>query len=191
MDLRFKHGLDLSYGENVRFRFVGVSKHSPTRARSTVELLFHDPPLDDDLSYTTFFFVPDKNSKMYSEPPINDDLRYKTLLVVSLNVVQPTTAQRCLSAAEKFILEFLFSSILSQFKKYHPSGNLKFKYSGIFQCLKLRILIEKILSISLKLNFTPNTLGCYGLKEVPLHADTPFQPVLRNRIIVCFPIHGF
>jgi len=27
----------------------------------------------------------------------------------------------------------------------------------------LRILVEKILTISLKLNFSPNTLGCYGL----------------------------
>ena len=34
-----------------------------------------------------------------------------------------------------------------------------------FQSLKLRILQEKILSISLKLNFPPNTLGCYGLKS--------------------------
>jgi len=37
-------------------------------------------------------------------------------------------------------------------------------YFGIFQSLKLRILVEKILPISLKLNFTPNTLGCYVLK---------------------------
>jgi len=32
---------------------------------------------------------------------------------------------------------------LSQFKKYHPSGNLKLKYLGIFQSLKLRILMGK------------------------------------------------
>jgi len=44
-----------------------------------------------------------------------------------------------------------FHSVLSQYKKYHPSENLKFKYLGIFQSLKLPILIEKILSISLKL----------------------------------------
>jgi len=55
------------------------------------------------------------------------------------------------------------SLVLSAFKKYHPSGNLKFNYLGIFQSSKLRILMEKILSISLKLNFTPNTLGCYRL----------------------------
>jgi len=52
---------------------------------------------------------------------------------------------------------------MSQFKKYHPYGNLKFNKLGIFQSLKLRILIEKILPIYLKLNFTPNTLGCCGL----------------------------
>jgi len=61
------------------------------------------------------------------------------------------------------ILEDLLSSVSSQFKKYHPSGNLKFNYLDIFQSLKLHILIEKILSISLKLNFTKNTLGGHGL----------------------------
>jgi len=43
-------------------------------------------------------------------------------------------------------------------------GNLKSINLDIFQILKLRILMEKNLPISLKLNFTPNTLGCYGLK---------------------------
>jgi len=77
---------------------------------------------------------------------------------------QPFTAQRCRSATEISILEDHFSSILSQFKKYHPSENLKFNYLGIFQSFKVRILMEKILLISLKVNFTPNTLGCYGLR---------------------------
>jgi len=49
-------------------------------------------------------------------------------------------------------------------KKYQPSGKLKFNNLGIFQSPKFRILMEKILPISLKLNFTSNTLGCYGLK---------------------------
>jgi len=66
----------------------------------------------------------------------------------------PTTAQRCRSATEKLILEDLFSSVLSHFKKYHPSGNLKFNYVGIFQSLKLRILMEKILSISAEFHST-------------------------------------
>jgi len=63
----------------------------------------------------------------------------------------------------KIYFEDFFSSVLSQLKMYHSSVNLKFNYLGIFQSLKLRILMGKVLSISLKLNFTPNTLGCYGL----------------------------
>jgi len=54
---------------------------------------------------------------------------------------------------------------LSQFKKYHPSGNLKFNNLGIFQSLKLRILVGKIPPITLKLSFTPNTLSCQGLSN--------------------------
>jgi len=57
------------------------------------------------------------------------------------------------------MLDDLCSSVLPQFKKFHSSGNLKFNYLGTFQSLKLRILMEKILLISLKLNFTVNTLG--------------------------------
>ena len=59
-----------------------------------------------------------------------------------------------------------FRSVLLQYIyiKYHPSGNLKINNLGIFQTFELRILVEKILPISLKLNFTPNTRGCYGLK---------------------------
>jgi len=49
---------------------------------------------------------------------------------------------------EKFILEDLFSSVLSNSEKYHPSGNLKFNNLGIFQSLKSRYLLGKILRIS-------------------------------------------
>jgi len=52
---------------------------------------------------------------------------------------------------------------LLQFKKYHPPENLKSNNLGIFQSLELRSLILRILRISLKLNFTPNTLGCHRL----------------------------
>ena len=65
----------------------------------------------------------------------------------------------------KNIFEDLFSSVLSQIKKYHPPRNLKFNYLGIFQSLKLRISVENIFPISLKRNFTPNTLGWYGFKS--------------------------
>jgi len=43
---------------------------------------------------------------------------------------------------------------------------MKLNYLGISESLKLRILMEKILPIALKLiNFTPNTSGCYGLNS--------------------------
>jgi len=77
------------------------------------------------------------------------------------NPLPPSDAVR---KQKKNILEDLFSSVLSKFQKYHPSGNLKFNYLGILQSLKLPILIEEILSISLKPSFTSNPLGCYGLK---------------------------
>jgi len=35
---------------------------------------------------------------------------------------------------------FQFNAVTT---KYHPTGNLKFDYLGIFQSLKLRILMEK------------------------------------------------
>jgi len=63
----------------------------------------------------------------------------------------------------KFILQDFSSSVSLRFKKYYPSGNLKLSYLGIFQTLKLRISMKKILTISLKLSFTTDTLGCYGL----------------------------
>jgi len=77
-----------------------------------------------------------------------------------LSPLPPSDAIR--KQKKKNILEDLFSSVLSQFKKYHLSGNLNFNNLGIFQCLKLRISMEKFLPISLKL-FTPNTLGGFGL----------------------------
>jgi len=70
---------------------------------------------------------------------------------------------------QKKKLENLFSSVLSQFKKYHPSGNLKFNNIGIFQSLKLRILMERNFPISLELNLTPNTLSGYGLNANTTH----------------------
>jgi len=50
---------------------------------------------------------------------------------------------------------------LSQFKKDHLSGNLKFNKLGIFQSLKFRTLVKKkILPVSEKLNFN---VGCFEL----------------------------
>jgi len=87
------------------------------------------------------------------------------------------------------ILEDLLSLILSQFKKYQPPRNLKFNYLGISQSLKLRISLEKILSISAQLNFTPNTLGCYGLtRHLPHMPQLLNEPSAgRNKVQVRFP----
>jgi len=54
-----------------------------------------------------------------------------------------TTARRCLLETEKDILEELISLVLARLKKYHPPGNLKFYYLGIFQSLKLRISMDR------------------------------------------------
>jgi len=69
--------------------------------------------------------------------------------------------QRCRLETEK---KYFWGSFQFTIQKISPPGNLKFNYLGIFQSLKLRISMEIIHSISLKLNFTPNTLGCYGSK---------------------------
>jgi len=52
---------------------------------------------------------------------------------------------------KKNILEDLFSSVLSQLKKYRLSGTLKLNYLGISQSLKLRILMEKSFQFFLSL----------------------------------------
>jgi len=60
---------------------------------------------------------------------------------------------------KEFYLEDLLSSVFSQFKTYHPSGNLKLNNIGIFQSFKFLILMEEIPPVSLELNITPSTLG--------------------------------
>jgi len=84
----------------------------------------------------------------------------------ALNPQPPSDAVR---KQKNFGLEDFFSSVLSQFKKYHPSGSLKFYDLGIFQILKLHILMRKILPISLELKFTPNSLGGYPLNTYFIH----------------------
>jgi len=44
---------------------------------------------------------------------------------------------------KKDILEDRYRSVLSQFQKYNPSGILNFNNLGIFQSLKLLILLGK------------------------------------------------
>jgi len=59
--------------------------------------------------------------------------------MIFFNPLPPSDAVR---QQKKNIFEDLFSSV-SQFKKYRPSGNLKFNNLGILPSLKLRILVEK------------------------------------------------
>jgi len=49
---------------------------------------------------------------------------------------------------KKLISEDLFSSVLPQLEKFHPSGNLKIIYLGFFQSFKLRILMDFFFSFS-------------------------------------------
>jgi len=72
---------------------------------------------------------------------------------VQLTLVNPLPPSDTVRKQKKCILEDISSSLLSQFKKYHPSENLKFNNFGIFQSLKFCILMGKILPISLKLNW--------------------------------------
>jgi len=57
--------------------------------------------------------------------------------VADIDPLPPSDAVR---QQKKNILDDLSSSVLSQFKKYHPSGNPKFNNLGIFQSFKVHIL---------------------------------------------------
>jgi len=94
-------------------------------------------------------------------PPKYNDCHSAVSFFFSID--EPTAAQRCRSETEKSILKDLFSPVLSQ--KNYPSGNLNFNSLGIFKILKFHILMEKILRISLGLNyFFLNTLGLSWVK---------------------------
>jgi len=55
-------------------------------------------------------------------------------------------------------------SLVKVYKKYHPSGDLKFHILGIFESLTLRILVANTLPVCLKLNLTLNTLALLWVK---------------------------
>jgi len=67
----------------------------------------------------------------------------KSLLLFIYLHINPLPPSDAILKTEKNILEDLFRAVLSQFKKYHSFENLKFNYLGIFQSLKLRILLKK------------------------------------------------
>jgi len=60
---------------------------------------------------------------------------WKTLFVLTAKLINPLPPSD--SETEKFISEDLFSSVLSELKKYQPSGNLKFNNLGILKSLKI------------------------------------------------------
>ena len=64
---------------------------------------------------------------------------------------KPSTARRCRSETENSSLEDLFCSVFLQFKKHYPYQKLKLINLCVFPSLKFRILMEKILPISLRL----------------------------------------
>ena len=75
----------------------------------------------------------------------------------------------------------LFSLVLSQCKKHYSTGKLKYNNLGISQ---------SFLRISLKLNFTPNTLGSYGLKMTRNNArrsQAKIFPFFRPKKFLVFP----
>jgi len=76
-------------------------------------------------------------------------------LVLNRSLLNPLPPSDAVRKQKKNILEYLYSSVLAQFKKNQPFGNLQFNNLGFFQNLKLRISMEKILPFFLKLNFTP------------------------------------
>jgi len=74
--------------------------------------------------------------------PLADRIVLPAVGQVFFNPLPPSDAVR--KQKKKIIFEDLFSSVLSEFKKYHPYENLKFKNFGIFKSLKLRNLMGKI-----------------------------------------------
>jgi len=52
------------------------------------------------------------------------------------SAINPLPPSDAVQKQKKNILDDLSSLVLSQFKKYHPSGNLKFNNLGISQSLK-------------------------------------------------------
>jgi len=80
--------------------------------------------------------------------------------LIHFNPLPPSDAVR---QQKKNISEDLFSSVLSQLKNYHPTGNLKFNYLGISQCLKLRILMKNAFNFS-KAEFHSKYFGLLWVK---------------------------
>jgi len=86
----------------------------------------------------------------------------------SFNPLPPSDAAR---KQKKIFLRIFSVQFRRNQKEISPSGNQKFYNLGIFQSLEFRISMKKFAQISLKLNVTPNVLGCNGLMS---RAETLF-----------------
>jgi len=104
-----------------------------------------------------FFFKKKEKKGFFSQSVL-----FLCFLILSFTLTPNRPAMPFVNTKIRFGGSFSFS-ILSQLKKYNLHENLKSNILDIFQSLKLRILMEKNLPIPLHINFTPNTLGGYGL----------------------------
>jgi len=96
--------------------------------------------------------------------------------------------QRCRSETKTFTVfqRIILVQYCQNFENITPSKNLNFNNFGIFQSLKLRDVAEKkILPISLKLNFTPYTLGCYGLSKSSKYFRNIFSAFFFLQVYSC------
>ena len=98
--------------------------------------------------------------------------REEMIIFLSVRNFNPLPPSDAVRKQMEIFLRIFSVQYCHSLKNYHPSGNLKFNNLSIFFNLELRILMEKILPISLKLSFTPNTLGCYGLSILNVEVDT-------------------
>jgi len=104
-------------------------------------------------------------------------------------VFNPLPSSDAVRKQKKNILEDLFSSVLPQFKKISPLWKPDIPLFRHFSKLKISYLIWKIHSISFKLNFTPNTLGRYGLRKMFKNfaeaTSSPLTLILSWWVIIC------
>jgi len=66
-----------------------------------------------------------------------------TVLISGPSVVNPLPPSDAVRKQKKIFQRIFSVQYCHHIKKYHPSGNLKCHYLGIFQSFKFRILMEK------------------------------------------------
>jgi len=82
-------------------------------------------------------------------------------MALYINPLPPSVAVR--KQKKKYFRGYFQFSIIT-IKKISPPWKPEIQSFRQFPKLKIAYFNGKIVSISLKLNFSPNTLGCYGLR---------------------------